>query len=60
MFVCLIICTFQLVFSARTVFFSLNESVGTVFRLVFSAKRTADDGDAPHTKPVVMDSTDCG
>ena len=40
MFACLIIRTFQLVFSAGTVFFSHNKSIETVFRLVFSAKRT--------------------
>ena len=40
MFASLIIRLFQLVFSAGTVFFSHNKSVGTVFRLVFSAKRT--------------------
>ena len=31
---------FQLVFSARTVFFSHNKSAGIMFRFVFSAKRT--------------------
>jgi len=36
----LIIRLFQLVFSAGTVFFSHNKSAGTVFRLIFSAKRT--------------------
>ena len=40
MFASLIIRTFQLLFSARTVFFSHNKSIGTVFQLVFSAKRT--------------------
>jgi len=40
LFVSLIIRTFQLVFSAGTLFFSHNKSAGTVFRLVFSAKRT--------------------
>ena len=44
-------CTFQIVFfSAGTVFFSHNKSAGTMFRLVFSAKRTepkyAPDNDA--------------
>ena len=34
-FASLIIRTFQLVFSAGTVFFSYNKSVGTMFRLVF-------------------------
>ena len=37
MFACLIICSFQLVFLAGTVFFSHNKSAGTVFRLIFSA-----------------------
>ena len=40
LFVSLIIRTFQPVFSAGTVFFSHNKSAGTVFRHVFSAKRT--------------------
>jgi len=40
LFASLIIRTFQLIFSAETVFFSHNKSAGTVFRLVFSAKRT--------------------
>ena len=40
LFAFLIIRTFQLIFSAGIVFFSHNKSVGTVFRLVFSAKRT--------------------
>ena len=40
MFASLIIRLFQLVFSAGTVFFSHNESAGTIFRLVFLAKRT--------------------
>ena len=40
MFAYFIIRTFQLVFSAGTIFFSHNKSAGTVFRLVFSAKRT--------------------
>jgi len=40
LFACLIIRTFQLVFSVETVFFSHNKSVGTVFRLVFSANLT--------------------
>ena len=40
MFACLIIRTFQLVFSVGTIFFSHNKSAGTMFRLVFSAKRT--------------------
>ena len=40
MFASIVICLFQLVFSAETIFFSHNKSVGTVFRLVFSAKRT--------------------
>jgi len=40
MFACLIIRTFQLIFSAGTVFSSHNKSTITVFRLVFSAKRT--------------------
>jgi len=40
MFVSFIIHTFQLVFSAGTTFFSHDKSAGTVFRFVFSAKRT--------------------
>ena len=40
LFASLVIHTFQLVFSAGTVFFSHNESARTMFRLVFSAKRT--------------------
>jgi len=40
MFASLIIHTFQLIFSAGTMFFSHNKSAGTVFRLIFSAKRT--------------------
>ena len=44
MFVSLIICLFQLVFLAETVFFSHNKSAGTVFLLVFSAKRTGPQG----------------
>ena len=40
LFAYLIIRLFQLVFSARTVFFSHNKSTETVFRLIFSAKRT--------------------
>ena len=35
LFVYLIIRTFQLIFSARTIFFSHNKSAGIVFRLVF-------------------------
>jgi len=35
LFACLIIRTFQLIFSAGTVFFSHNKSAGTVFRLIF-------------------------
>jgi len=40
MFACLIIRTFKLVFSVGTMFFSHDKSAETVFRLVFSAKRT--------------------
>jgi len=40
LFASLIIRLFQLIFSVGTVFFSHNESLGTVFRLVFSAKQT--------------------
>ena len=40
LFVSLLIRLFQLVFLAGTVFFSHNKSAGTMFRLVFSAKRT--------------------
>jgi len=43
LFAFLIIRLFQLVFSAETVFFSHNKSVGAVFRLVFSAKRTGHE-----------------
>ena len=39
-FVRLIIHIFWLVFLVGTVFFSYNKSAGTIFRLVFSAKRT--------------------
>ena len=39
-FASLIIRTFQFIFSTGTVFFSYNKSAGTVFRLIFSAKRT--------------------
>ena len=39
LFASLIIRLFQLVFSVGTVFFSHNKSAGTMFRLVFSAKR---------------------
>ena len=40
LFASVIIRLFQLVFSVRTMFFSHNKSVRTVFQLVFSAKRT--------------------
>ena len=40
LFIYLIICLFQLVFLAETMFFSYNKLVGKVFRLIFSAKRT--------------------
>jgi len=40
LFAYLIIRLFQFVFLAGTVFFSHNKSVGTAFRLIFSAKRT--------------------
>ena len=40
LFASLIIRTFQLVFLAGTVFSSHNKSSGTIFRLIFSAKRT--------------------
>jgi hypothetical protein len=40
LFACLIIHTFQLVFSARTVFFSHNKSANSTFSHDFSAKRT--------------------
>ena len=40
LFAFLIIRTFQLIFSAETVFFSHNRSAEIMFRLVFSAKRT--------------------
>ena len=40
LFASLIIRLFQLVFSVGIVFFSHNKSDGTVFRLIFSAKRT--------------------
>jgi len=40
MFVCLIIRIFQLIFLVGTMLFFHNKSAGTMFRLVFSAKRT--------------------
>ena len=40
LFASLIIRTFQLIFSAGTVFFFHNKSARIVFRHVFSAKRT--------------------
>ena len=40
LFAYLIIRLFQLVFSVRTVFFSPNKFAGTIFQLIFSAKRT--------------------
>ena len=40
LFVYLIIRLFQLVLSVGTMFFSHNKSARTVFRLIFSAKRT--------------------
>jgi len=40
LFACIIIHTFQLVFPDETVFFSHAKSIRTVFRLIFSAKRT--------------------
>jgi hypothetical protein len=40
LFACLIICTFQLVFSAGTVFFSHNKLANSTFSHDFSAKRT--------------------
>jgi len=39
-FASLVIRTFQLIFSAGTIFFSHNKSTRIVFRLIFSAKRT--------------------
>ena len=45
LFAFLIIHLFQLVFSVGTVFFSYNKSAGTVFQLVFSAKRTGPIGE---------------
>ena len=51
----LIIRTFQLVFLAGTVFFSHNKSVGTVFYLVFSAKRTGPWSLKPEM-PLVVES----
>ena len=47
LFVSLIMRPFQLVFSAETVFFSYNKLAGTVFRLIFSAKRTGPIKDGP-------------
>ena len=44
LFACLIIRTFRLIFSARTVFFSHNKSVEAVFQFVFSAKQTGPFG----------------
>jgi len=40
LFASFIIRLFQFVFSAGTVFFSHNKSAGTIFQVVFSAKRT--------------------
>ena len=48
LFAYLIIHLFHLVFSVGTVFFSHNKSAGTVFRLVFSAKRTEPSKVYPH------------
>ena len=42
-FACLVIRTFQFVFSVGTEFFSHNKLDGTVFRSVFSAKRTGPE-----------------
>ena len=39
LFISLIIRIFQFVFVTKTVFFSHNKSVGTVFQIVFSGKR---------------------
>ena len=47
MFGSLIIHTFQLVFLDGTMFFSHNKLAGTVFRLVFSAKRTGPMSEFP-------------
>jgi hypothetical protein len=43
MFVCLIIHTFQLVFSIGTVFSSPNKSTNSTFSYVFSTKRTGSE-----------------
>ena len=51
LFACLIIRTFQLVFSAGTVFFSHDKSGGTVFQLVCSAKRT---GPCRHNTKIIF------
>jgi hypothetical protein len=40
MFACLIICSFQLVFLAETVFFSHSQSANSTFSHGFSVKRT--------------------
>ena len=49
LFACLIIRTFQLVFSARTVLFSHNKSAGTVFQLFFN-KANGTDKDSIDTR----------
>jgi hypothetical protein len=48
LFACLIICTFQLIFSARTVFFSHNKSANSTFSHDFSAKRTGPNHVSKH------------
>ena len=40
MFACLIICTFQLVFSVGTMFFSHSKLARIVFWFIFSTKQT--------------------
>ena len=52
---CLVIHTFQLVFSAETVFFSHNKSIGTMFRLVFSAKQIGPSHSLIHLAYMCMD-----
>ena len=47
----LIIYTFQLVFSAGTMFFSHNKSAGTMFRLIFSVKWTGQEIASANRRP---------
>ena len=52
LFACLTIRSFQLIFLAGTMFLSHDKSAGTVFRFVFSAKRTGPCGNSTaHQSP---------